>query len=284
MKPAEPAQLRGETPRGNLFCIFGNPLAQSLSPLMHGAAFAKLGIEATYTANLACDAEEVVRRFRQEGLQGASITIPFKETVMPLLDEVDAAASAIGAVNTIVRRDGRLIGYNTDGPGLVNDLEEWMGSAGKTFVLLGAGGAAHAAVYSLIRAGATVTVVNRTLERAQALAARFGCRWAPVEAIWTLSADCLINTTPLGMVPDTGRTPLEAKFLGHFPRIMDMIYHPVRTRLLKEAKASGCETRSGVGMFVNQGAEQLRLWMGVEPPREVMRAAVLDRLGGQDGD
>jgi shikimate dehydrogenase len=262
------------------FALFGNPVGQSLSPAMHTAAFARMGISAGYTAYRVEDAAEVVRQIRESGIRGASITIPFKETVMAFLDEMDPAAAAIGAVNTIVASHGRLAGYNTDGPGLVRDLGEWTTIRGKTFVVLGAGGAARGAVYSLREAGGIPIVVNRTAERARALAEAFGCRWEPVEEIGRLRADCLINTTPLGMFPETDRTPLEKEFLIHFPRVMDMIYNPARTRLLREAEAAGCAVRSGVGMFVHQGAEQIRIWTGSEPPREEMRRVVLERLGG----
>ena len=159
---------------------------------MHTAAFARMGIAADYTAYRVKDAAEVVRRIRESDIRGASITIPFKETVMALLDEVDPAAAAIGAVNTIVNRDGRLAGYNTDGPGLVRDLVEWIAIRGTTFVVLGAGGAARAAVYSLREAGGIPIVVNRTAERARALAESFGCRWEPADG----------DRPPAGGLPD----------------------------------------------------------------------------------
>jgi shikimate dehydrogenase len=266
------------------FALFGDPVAQSLSPLMHGAAFVKMGLAAAYTAYRVKDAADVVRQMQESGIRGASITIPFKETVMALLDEVDATAAAIGAVNTISNRDGRLVGYNTDGPGLARDLEDWIGIRGRTFVILGAGGAARAAVFTLIQQGGTVVVVNRTAARARALAGSFGCRWGLPAEIGRLEADCLINTTPIGMFPETDRTPLEDTPPVHFPHVMDMIYNPVKTRLLREAEAGGCAIRSGVGMFVHQGAEQIRLWTGMEPPREWMRATVMERLGGRSGD
>lgn len=266
------------------FALFGDPVAQSLSPLMHGAAYAKMGLTASYNAYRVKGAADVVRQVRESGIRGASITIPFKETIMALLDEVDANAAAIGAVNTIVNHDGRLTGYNTDGLGLARDVEDWIGIRGKTFVILGAGGAARAAVFTLIQKGGTVMVVNRTGERAAELAASFGCRWALPAEIDGLEADCLINTTPLGMFPDTDRTPLKDQFLIRFPCVMDMIYNPVRTRLLREAVAAGCAVRSGVGMFVHQGAEQILLWTGMEPPRERMLQAVMERLGGHSGD
>ncbi|MHB9097020.1 MAG: shikimate dehydrogenase [Syntrophales bacterium] len=265
------------------FALFGDPVEQSLSPLMHEAAFARMGIAAVYTACRVKDAAEVVRRIREGGIRGASITIPFKEKVIALLDEVDRNASAIGAVNTIVNRGGRLTGCNTDAPGFLRDLGEWTAIREKTFIVLGAGGAARAAVFALKEAGGTPIVVNRTAERSRTLAERFGCRWEPAEEIGGLKADCLINTTPLGMFPETERTPIEEKFLAPFPRVMEMIYNPLMTRLLREAAAAGCAVRTGVGMFVHQGAEQIRLWTGAEPPREEMRRVVLERLEKHHG-
>jgi shikimate dehydrogenase len=270
--------------RGLLYAVFGNPLGQSLSPLMLNAAFAEMGLVARYGVYQTGDAAEAVRRIREMGFRGASVTLPLKETIMPFLDEVDHIAREIGAVNTIVHRDGRLSGCNTDGPGLVRDLEEWIGIRGKTFVVLGAGGAARAALFSLLQAGGTPVAVNRTPERAEALAGRFDCRWVPAAEIGSLQADCLINTTPVGMFPETDRTPLSKRELASFSHVMDMIYNPVKTRFLREAEAAGCAVRSGVGMFVHQGAEQFRLWTGMEPPRERMRRAVLERLMENGGD
>ena len=266
------------------FAVFGNPVSQSLSPLMHSAAYAQMGFSATYAAYEVSDAADVVRIIRERGISGASITIPFKETVMAFLDEVDANASKIGSVNTIINRDGKLIGYNTDGPGLIRDLMEWIAIRGKTFIILGAGGAARAAAFALIQEGGTPVVVNRTGERSHRLADHLGCRWSLPAEIGRLEADCLINTTPVGMFPDTDRTPLGKKTLVHFSQVMDMVYNPVKTRLLREADAEGCAIRSGVGMFVHQGAEQIRLWTGQEPPREVMRRVVMERLGGNGGN
>lgn len=264
------------------FALFGNPIAQSLSPAMHAAAYAAMGIAAGYRTFRVDDASEVIRLIRDEGIAGASVTIPFKESVLPLLDEVDPAARAIGAINTIVSRSDRLVGYNTDAPGFIRDLGEWIAIPGRSFIVLGAGGAARAAVYGLREAGAIPICVNRTEARARELAESFGCRWEPCEALAGLRADCLINTTPLGMVPETERTPLQAELLARFPAVMDMVYNPPRTRLLREAAAAGCAVRSGIGMFVHQGAEQIRLWTGREPPVDQMRRVVVERLANHD--
>ena len=290
MNSNQPASTRhaasaADREQGGRFAVFGNPLGQSLSPAMQGAAFAAMGIAAQYSACQTEDAAEAVRLFRELDLCGASVTLPFKETIMPLLDAVDPDARKIGAVNTVVRRGSRLLGYNTDGPGLVRDLEEWMGPlAGKSFVVLGAGGAARAALFSIGRAGGTLIVSSRTPQRAEALAEEFGCRAVPIAEIGRLKADCLINSTPVGMYPAAERTPLPESELGSFSHAMDMVYNPVKTRLLREAEALGCSVRTGVGMFVHQGAEQFRLWTGMEPPRECMRRAVMERLGENDAD
>jgi shikimate dehydrogenase len=272
-----PCPIPAENPAG-IFALFGNPVAQSLSPLMHNAAYARMGIRAQYRAIRLDDAAEATRMIRELGLRGASVTIPFKESVMAFLDEVEESAREIGAVNTIAHRAGRLKGYNTDGPGLARDLEEWIGIRGKTFAVLGAGGAARAAVHALLKGGGLPVVFSRTAERSASVAASFGCAWAPLAELPQARADVLINTTPVGMFPDTDRTPLNGEHLSHFPQVMDMIYNPCRTRLLREAEAAGCRVRSGVGMFVHQGAEQIRLWTGQEPPREEMRAVVISSL------
>ncbi len=253
-------------------------MGQSISPFMHSAAFAAMGLNARYDAFQTGDAAEAVRMIRRMGLRGASVTIPFKEAVLPLLDGVEEEARTIGAVNTIVHENGRIEGYNTDGTGFARDIEEWIGIRGRSFLILGAGGAARAAVFSLIQAGGQPFIVNRTAERARALADRFGCGWRLFGEIGRLRPDCLINTTPVGMFPQMDTSPLAAGELSRFPFVLDMIYNPARTRLLREAERAGCAVRSGVGMFVHQGAEQIRLWTGMEPPREAMRKAVLERL------
>jgi shikimate dehydrogenase len=266
------------------FALFGNPVAQSLSPLMHKAAFAAMGLAAGYETIRAGDAAEVIRIFRERDLAGASVTIPFKETVLPLLDEVDEEARRIGAINTIVRRGNRLAGYNTDASGLAFDLEVWCGIRGRRFAVLGAGGAARAAVHALLKAGGTPTVYNRTAATAKTLAGNLGCAWAPLAALGAAEADVLINTTPIGMFPKTGETPVEKALLSRFSFVMDTIYNPIRTRLLTEAAAAGCRTRTGAGMFVGQGAGQIRLWMDREPPLAIMRRTVLEKLGGNDAE
>ncbi len=176
-----------------------------------------MGIAAAYTAYRADDAAEVVRQIREGGIRGASITIPFKETVMTLLDEVDTDAGVIGAVNTIVNRSGRLTGYNTDASGLIRDLEEWIAIRGTTFVVLGAGGAARAAVFALRAAGGTPIIVNRTAERSRTLAERFGCRWEPAREIGGLAGGLPDQHDAAGDVSGNGADAHRRKISRAFP-------------------------------------------------------------------
>ena len=258
------------------FGLLGKRLSHSFSPAVH-AAFGDPDYRIFET-------DDPVAFLEYEEFDGLNVTIPYKETMFSAMDVTDDVATRIGAVNTIVRQEGRLIGYNTDGIGLLRDLEAWTTVRGKRFVILGAGGAARAAVYALGLAGAAPIVVNRTEARARELAERFGCPWERMDAIGELSADVLINTTPIGMFPNPERSPLPAGKITRFHGVLDMIYNPMETRLLRDAAAAGCAVHSGLGMFVHQGAEQIRLWMGIEPPLALMRQVVLERLTAHAGN
>ncbi|NPU86244.1 MAG: shikimate dehydrogenase [Syntrophaceae bacterium] len=260
------------------FVLIGNPVRQSLSPQMHNGAYRELGIDARFETLCVTDLEAAMGEILETDVKGIAVTIPFKTAVIPFLDEVAGDALAIGAVNTICRRNGRWIGHNTDGSGLARDLHEWMDVRGKTVAVLGTGGAARAAVYAVILEGGRPVVVGRSTAGREALAAAFDCVSCPPGDLVRIEAGCLINATPVGMVPDVKNTPVDAALLARIPRVVDLVYRPLRTRLLREAEAVGCSVRSGVGMFVNQGAEQIRLWTGLEPPRETMRRIVEKEL------
>jgi len=262
------------------YALLGNPVAHSLSPLMHNAAYARMGIDARYVAFCPGDIGEAVRLLRGGDIDGASVTIPYKVAVMEYLDHVDEGARRIGAVNTVCRRDGRLVGHNTDWQGFVADIKSRMDIGGKRFVVVGAGGAARAVVYGLLREKGLPVVVNRTAEKAAGLAAEFGCSWLPFEGMAAVHGDCLVNTTPVGMFPNMKASPVPKEILPRFRNVVDIVYNPIRTMLLEEAEAAGCVTHTGLGMFVGQGAEQIRLWTGLEPPLAVMKEAVMERLGG----
>jgi shikimate dehydrogenase len=272
-------------PPATLFALFGNPVGHSLSPLMHNAAYTEMKIDASYIPVCVEHLENAIKQVKKGDIQGASITIPFKTEVIPYLDEVERSAQHIGAVNTIGHNEnGGLIGYNTDWIGLVRDVEESMEIRNKTFVILGAGGAARAAVFGIQQRGGTPLVINRTPSRGEAMARDFGCPFYHLSEIGNIRADCLINTTPVGMTPHTGTSLIEKKFLSNFRLVMDVIYNPVQTQLLKDADEARCTTLNGVGMFVHQGAEQIKLWTGMEPPRELMKQLVLEKLSEDEGN
>jgi shikimate dehydrogenase len=278
-----PGHMKNPAPA--IFALFGNPVAHSLSPLMHNAAFQKMGIDATYCACRVEDLEEAIEKIKKLPLRGVSVTIPFKTAVIPYLDEIDASAQEIGAVNTIWHDDtGRLKGYNTDWIGMVRNLEESLEIKKKSFAILGAGGTARAAVFGIRQRGGTPVIVNRTPERGEKLAKEFGVPFYPLAQVKGIKADCLINTTPIGMAPDRKKSPLPRDIIGRFRWVMDCIYNPLKTQLLKDAEEAECMAINGLGMFVHQGAEQIRIWTGKEPPVELMREVVLARLKEDHGD
>ena len=268
-----------------IYAVFGNPVGHSLSPIMHNAAFKRMKIDAHYVPFCVKIVEEAVRGIRGLDIRGVSVTIPFKTTVMPYLDEVDESSLRIGAVNTILNDgNGRLKGFNTDWIGLNRDLEESLEIRGKTFAILGAGGAARAAVFGILKEGGTPVIFNRTTETGEGVAREFGCPFYSLSEIEKIKADCLINTTSVGMAPDIEKSPLMKESLINFRWVVDIIYNPLKTKLLREAEEAGCTVLDGVGMFVHQGAEQTKIWMGMEPPRALMRGVVLESLKEHDGN
>ncbi|GAB4160923.1 MAG: shikimate dehydrogenase [Candidatus Promineifilaceae bacterium] len=269
--------------------VIGWPVRHSLSPAMHNAAAAALGLNLVYVP-LPVTAPELaaaVRGLRALGFLGANVTIPHKQAVLPLLDEVDEAAQAIGAVNTIAVRSGRLWGANTDWSGFLADLQALgVDVAGKKALVLGAGGSARAVAYALASAGAAVRVLARRLAQAEQLAAALAphlplaqpilCRPLTKVAAET-AADLVVNTTPLGMSPDEDGcvwpegVPLPA---GAF--VYDLVYVPPRTRLLQMAATAQQPHANGLGMLLRQGAQAFQLWTGHEPDLGVMAAAVAE--------
>lgn len=279
---------------GRLLGVLGHPVAHSASPAMHNAAFAAQGMHALYGAFDVPPEQlpQAVAGIRALGLCGVNVTIPHKESVMAYLDEVAPTARQVGAVNTIVNRGGRLIGYNTDGWGFLISLEErGVRVAGRKVVLLGAGGAARAIALHLAMAGvAGLTIINRSRARAEFLLADLARATQPVAAavaepgsdaaLAALSeAGLVINCTPLGMAPDTDQTPLEdVSLLPSHAVVYDTIYRPLETRLLRMARQRGLLTINGLAMLVHQGACSWEYWFGRRGPVEVMRSAALAAL------
>jgi shikimate dehydrogenase len=261
-----------------LYGVIGKPVRHSLGPVMHNAAFLEIGINAVYLAFEVEDVKTSIQGMVALGIKGLSVTIPFKSEVIPFLDEIDPLAGRIGAVNTIVNRGGRLKGYNTDATGAVKALEEKIALKGLTSTIIGAGGAARAIGFSLKEKGVGISIANRSPERGGALARVLDCPYMPLDRIGRNKVDLLVQTTPVGMFPHTGASPVSEDIFHKDLVAMDIIYNPRETTFLKMARGRGAATIDGLGMFVHQGAEQFLLWTGVNPPFEIMYRAVESRL------
>jgi len=265
-----------------LFAVLGDPVSHSLGPLMHNTAFSDLGYNGVYLAFRVKDIGKAVVGIKALGIKGASITIPHKVSVMDFLDELDDTAKKIGAVNTIINRNGILTGYNSDGLGVVKALIEKTTIKDKQVVILGAGGAARAIGFAIISEGGRVTVINRTPFKGEELARDLGADFQPLSKLNKTACHILINTTPVGMMPDIDTMPVRKQDLDKTMVVMDVVYNPLKTRLLRAAEKIGCQTIDGVSMFVYQGVFQLELWTGMKAPVEVMKKAVLTALGKDD--
>jgi shikimate dehydrogenase len=262
--------INGQT---KIFGILGRPVAHSLSPAMHNAAFRHLDVNAVYVAFPVTDLRKAVAGLRGLGIGGVSVTIPFKEEIIPRLDELDPRAAEIGAVNTVVNRDGRLTGYNTDWRGAVTALTAKISLKSRHVLILGAGGASRAIVYGIIQAGGRISLTDIDADRAAALVKDLGAEAIPQEALKTCPATVLVNATPVGMTPDVDGIPINPDLLGRFEVVMDIVYQPLATRLLREAENRGAATIDGLQMLIHQGAAQFELFTGQPAPAEVMAKA-----------
>ncbi len=263
-----------------LYGVLGNPVRHSLSPLMHNSAFSEKGINAVYLAFETDDVKGAIGGMRALGIKGMSITIPYKSSVIPLLDEVDSMASDLGAVNTVVNKDNRLIGYNTDAIGALRALEDVVQVKGKTCVIVGAGGAARAIGYILKKHNVSLIIANRSPERGEALSRSLDSPYIKYDQLQDIESDILINTTPVGMSPDINFCPVPEKALKPGMTVMDIIYNPRTTKLLRLSLENECKVIDGLGMFIYQGAEQFRLWTGKEAPVDIMKNIVEEALYG----
>ncbi|MFC1961806.1 shikimate dehydrogenase [Chloroflexota bacterium] len=272
--------------------IIGDPVAHTMSPVMHNAAFRQLGLDYIYLAFPVkkTELERAIAGMRALNLRGLNVTIPHKVAVIPLLDKVDAAVGKIGAVNTIVNDDGLLTGYNTDAGGFLQALrEKGFTPEGKGTVVLGAGGAARAISFVLAQQGARLTILNRTPERAEELAGWLSSSFPQEIAAGELNeknltaaltkASFLVNTTSVGMSPHDGESPVPQRLLGPSLLVFDIVYHPLQTGLLREAESAGARTIPGIEMLVGQGALAFTLWTGQPAPISLMKEEAIKALG-----
>jgi shikimate dehydrogenase len=276
-----------------LYGVIGHPIGHSLSPLMHNTAFDELGIRASMQAF------DIDPRTLREALQGFvnlefggfNVTIPHKETIIPLLDEIDEEASIIGAVNTVKIVQKRLFGYNTDARGFLQSLEPARSLIeGGKFVVLGAGGAARAIVFVLLKHFRTsqIVIASRSMARVNDLIDHFrGIRHTALSAFSLTdpqllrimeASDVIVNATPAGMYPNVKEMPVQDPPFRGGQLVVDLIYHPLRTELLRKASEASARTIGGLEMFLHQGAHAFNIWTGQTMNTESVRAAIVDRL------
>ncbi|HPO99765.1 MAG: shikimate dehydrogenase [Candidatus Omnitrophica bacterium] len=273
--------------------VIGDPVEHSLSPRMHNAAFQALGLDYVYVAFHVKDVPKAVEGLVGFGIRGLSVTIPHKVSIMPYLDEITPLARRIGAVNTVINENGRLIGTNTDGVGALRALESVETVDGRTIALLGVGGAARGVAFTLAseRKPKRIYLLHRREDQEMArsmLSDLVSHSSVPVTTAELApddtreifkEADFIIHTTPVGMSPKVDECLVEEAWFSERHIVFDLIYNPAKTQLLQRAERRFARILNGVPMFVNQGAEQFRLWTGQEPPVEIMRQAVESGLG-----
>lgn len=269
---------RNQTGVPKLFAVLGHPIGHSLSPAMHNRAFGFVGYNGLFFAVDTKDAGKSLRALQDLDFGGAAVTMPHKETILDSLDEVVGAAKDIGAVNTVVNRDGKLWGYNTDSEGAMAALKAKTELKGKTVLLAGAGGAAKALAYGLKAEGAKLVITNRTIANGEKLARRMGAVFLPPDEVLRMAYDVVINATSMGMAPHENEMPVPEAIFHKNMVAMDIVYNPLHTRFIAKAIANGCEPLDGVTMFVHQGGRQFELWTGRPAPLPMMRQTVLSLL------
>ena len=271
-----------------IYGVAGNPIKSSMSPLMMNTAFRRETVNAVYLGLQTSKAEDLFKLAREVPIQGLSITMPLKQDVMPMLERTDPLSAKIGAVNTILRaQDGKFYGFNTDVAGIVSPLERRLSLRGAKVLVLGAGGAARAAVFGCADKGAEVYILNRTPETAQKLARQAGAKAIKRDAVAKTQFDVIINATPVGMAgvgkqaaggaKSAPASPLEAHEINA-RYVFDLVYNPIETPLLRLARSKGIAVITGVEMFVQQGARQFEIWTGKPAPEEEMLRVVVHSL------
>jgi shikimate dehydrogenase len=271
--------------------IIGDPVEHSLSPVMHNVAFEELNLDFVYLAFRVRreESREAITSARSLDLHGLNVTMPHKNAVMRYLDEIDSTARSIGAVNTILNNDGRLLGYNTDGIGALKALEEnGITPNGKRLVLLGAGGAGKAIAFHSAPEVEELVILNRTPQKAKKLAEVLRKEFnkkingnafsTEIMKQELRDADILVNATSVGMHPDVNQSLVSPSLLKPDLCVMDIIYNPIETKLAKDAKAVGAKVVSGIEMLVYQGAASFEIWTNHPAPVKVMKQAVLNKL------
>ena len=264
-----------------VYGVAGNPIRSSLSPIMMNTAFRRETVNAVYLALQATKINDLLKLVHDIPIQGLSVTMPLKQEILPHLEKTDPLSAKIGACNTVLRaQDGKLYGFNTDVAGITGPLEKRISLRDAKILVLGAGGAARAAVFGLRDKGAEVFILNRTAETAQKLARQASAKTIKKEALAKTTFDAIVNATPIGMAGIKGQQILEAKDLNT-KLVFDLVYNPLETPLLRLARQKGIPIITGIEMFVQQGARQFEIFTGKPAPEEEMLRVVIHALRQQ---
>lgn len=271
--------------------VIGDPIEHSLSPILHNAAFNSLNLGYVFLAFKVKSAEvgNAISGMRALDIHGLNVTMPHKKAVINYLYEIDQTAKFLNAVNTIYNKNGKLLGFNTDGVGALKALKEnGANPAGKKVLLLGSGGAARAIAYALAQEADELVVLNRTVEQAKELASLLNRTFSKKVVADSLTpsaiqenlrgCDILVNATSVGMKPNANQSVIAPEWLKPNLAVMDIVYNPIETKLVKDAKSAGAKVVSGVEMLIYQGAASFEIWTGKSAPVEVMRKAALDHF------
>jgi len=271
------------SPSTKLTAVVGNPIKHSLSPFIHNTIYERDGIDAVWLAFENQDIEKLITAVRALPIHLTAVTLPHKETVIPLLDEIDDRAREIGAVNTVINTAGKLKGFNTDVVGIAKSLSRTDLNE-KNVLVLGAGGVAHAILYHLREKKSNIYVHDRTLVKAQNLSKKFGGIPLEKNALDSVTYDVIINATPVGLPPNIEATPIPKELIQKGATVFDLVYNPPKTTLLRQAEDRGAHTISGLIMFLEQALEQQRLWRGQDVKDDSyfpLLEAELKRVHGQ---
>jgi len=291
-KETAPGQITGATLKNiyrvcdkrdsfKIFGVIGNPVYKSMGYLIHNRAFKETGSTDIYVPFLVDNVEKFFKGFSPY-FEGLSVTMPFKESIMAEMDEIEETAKKIGAVNTVVRDGKSWKGYNTDCMGALQALEKHVDLKNKNVLIVGAGGTAKAIGYGVYEKGAKITVTyNRDKEKGIRLGSELKAKVVSIQDVDKEEIDVLINCSPVGMSPNLEETPVPSRCLRKGMIVFDSVYNPIETRLIREARVSGCVTISGVELFVNQAVGQFELWTGQKAPTDIMRDVVVRGLEGK---
>jgi 3-dehydroquinate dehydratase/shikimate dehydrogenase len=256
----------------NIIGLIGNPVEHSFSHSMHNASFKKSKLNNIYVKFKADNLKVFMEKFRKHGFNGAGVTIPYKIEVMKYLDKIDKTAKKIRAVNTIVNKNGKLVGY-----GSIMAIKNKTKIKNKKIAILGAGGSARALVYGLKEEKGDITILNRTAEKAKKLAKEFNCNYEELNYFKNIDMDILVNATPVGMHPNTNQSLIPKKFLKNIV-VFDVVFNPYKTKLIKDAEANNCKIIYGIEMLLYQGIKQFKLWTNKKISINIMRNSIIGKL------